>query len=228
MSMNATWSYRSLVYCVWFCTQTLKVVRTKNPKSKGSMDYICFFLKPSCFQNKVFYHWSSIRMVRSFLPILNTSYGLCHPYLVKHIFGTANFQSASCPTTVWEPNMWNEASKRLWQQLWDGHCNLLQMDWLQQLEDYRKKLGGQTLALGWNACYWGFRHDEKARKEANYFPRSYQHSYICVRCMAQKHHKGWCPLLSTRISIRVLLTKWPESVLQQLKNHKHFCLIGMF
>lgn len=68
------------------------------------------------------------------------------------------------------------------------------------LEDYRKKLGGQTLALGWKACYWGFRHDEKARKEANYFPRSYQHSYICVRCMAQKHHKGWCPLLSYKNS----------------------------
>ena len=63
------------------------------------------------------------------------------------------------------------------------------------LHGYRKDMAGQTLAAGWKACYFGFRADEKARKETNFFPRSYLHSLICVYCMAQKKHKDWVPEL---------------------------------
>ena len=65
--------------------------------------------------------------------------------------------------------------------------------WGEPLTGTRAKLGGQVLAHGWKACFYGFRFDEKARKEVNYFQRSYQHSYICMRCMAQKEHKDWDP-----------------------------------
>ena len=61
--------------------------------------------------------------------------------------------------------------------------------------DDRKKLAGQTLAGGWKAAYFCFRYDEKARKEVNYFERSYQHSFICMQCMAQKPDKDWEPNL---------------------------------
>ena len=44
--------------------------------------------------------------------------------------------------------------------------------------------------------FFAFRYDEKARKETNYFSRTYQHSLICIRCMAQKEHKNWIPGLS--------------------------------
>lgn len=61
--------------------------------------------------------------------------------------------------------------------------------------DDRKKLGGQRLAGGWKATYFCFRFDEKARKEVNYFERSYQHSFICMQCMAAKPRKEWNPNL---------------------------------
>lgn len=60
----------------------------------------------------------------------------------------------------------------------------------------RAKLGGQQLANGWKGCFFGFRFDEKARKEVNAFTRSYQHSLICMRCMAQRLHKNWVPALN--------------------------------
>lgn len=62
--------------------------------------------------------------------------------------------------------------------------------------DYRKSLAGKELAGGFKACFFGFRFDEKARKECNFFTRSYNHSYICMRCMAQRQHKDWIPELS--------------------------------
>ena len=60
----------------------------------------------------------------------------------------------------------------------------------------RERLQGQQLAGGFRACFFGMRADGKARKECNFFPRSYQHSLVCEACMAQKQHKGWEPSLS--------------------------------
>ena len=60
----------------------------------------------------------------------------------------------------------------------------------------RANMAGKELAGGWKACFFAFRYDEKARKETNYFSRTYQHSLICIRCMAQKEHKNWIPELS--------------------------------
>ena len=60
----------------------------------------------------------------------------------------------------------------------------------------RKTYAGQTLAGGYKGCYFGFRADGKARKETNFFQRSYQHSSICESCLAQQEHKDWQPLLS--------------------------------
>lgn len=59
----------------------------------------------------------------------------------------------------------------------------------------RATLAGQQLANGWKGCFFGFRFDEKARKEVNAFTRSYQHSLVCMRCMAQRLHKNWVPAL---------------------------------
>lgn len=64
------------------------------------------------------------------------------------------------------------------------------------LSGVRAELAGKPLASSWRMCFFGFRFDEKARKETNFFQRSYQHSLICMNCMAQKKHKGWIPELS--------------------------------
>ena len=64
------------------------------------------------------------------------------------------------------------------------------------LSGYRGQLAGKPLAHGWKACYFCFRYDEKARKETNYFCRTYQHSLICMYCPAQRPHKDWIPALS--------------------------------
>ena len=63
------------------------------------------------------------------------------------------------------------------------------------LSGVRAELAGKPLASSWRMCFFGFRFDEKARKETNFFQRSYQHSLICMNCMAQKKHKGWIPEL---------------------------------
>lgn len=63
------------------------------------------------------------------------------------------------------------------------------------LTGVRKQMAGKPLALGWKGCYFGFRFDEKARKEVNFFYRSYQHGLVCMRCMAQRMHKNWIPEL---------------------------------
>lgn len=60
----------------------------------------------------------------------------------------------------------------------------------------RKVLMGKQLAGGFRACYFGFRADGKARKDAHRFPRTYLHSLICESRMAQRSHKNWQPLLS--------------------------------
>lgn len=60
----------------------------------------------------------------------------------------------------------------------------------------RGNISGETVAGGWKGCFFAYRFDEKARKEVNYFFRSYNHSLICMRCMAQKEHKNWFPQLS--------------------------------
>lgn len=66
----------------------------------------------------------------------------------------------------------------------------------EQLIGRRSDLKGAPLANGWRGVYYGFRADEKARKETHCFFRSYQHSLICMNCLAQKPHKGWHPELS--------------------------------
>lgn len=63
------------------------------------------------------------------------------------------------------------------------------------LTGVRKQMAGKPLALGCKGCYFGFRFDEKARKEVNFFYRSYQHGLVCMRCMAQRMHKNWIPEL---------------------------------
>lgn len=63
------------------------------------------------------------------------------------------------------------------------------------LVGHRANMAGKELAGGWKACFFAFRYDEKARKETNYYSRSYQHSMVCIRCMAQKEHKNWIPEL---------------------------------
>ena len=60
----------------------------------------------------------------------------------------------------------------------------------------RAKRGGQVLSNGWKGCFFGFRFDEKARKEVNYFERSYLHNFVCMRCLAQKHCKDGLPELN--------------------------------
>ena len=60
----------------------------------------------------------------------------------------------------------------------------------------RATLGGQQLADGWKGCFFGFRFDEKARKEVNAFTRSYMHNMVCRRCMAQRLHKNCVPALN--------------------------------
>lgn len=59
----------------------------------------------------------------------------------------------------------------------------------------RLQEANKSIASGWKATYFGFRFDEKARKESNLFQRTYQHSLICMNCLAQKPHKGWQPAL---------------------------------
>ena len=59
----------------------------------------------------------------------------------------------------------------------------------------RLQEANKSIASGWKATYFGFRFDEKARKESNLFQRTYQHSLICMNCLAQKQHKGWQPAL---------------------------------
>lgn len=66
----------------------------------------------------------------------------------------------------------------------------------EELAGHRKELAGKLLAAGWKATYFCFRADEKARKECNFWPRSYLHNYICVYCMAMRQHKDWIEELS--------------------------------
>lgn len=64
------------------------------------------------------------------------------------------------------------------------------------LSGERAKLSGCQLAGGWRAAYFGSKYDLKARKEANMFPRSYLHSWVCEQCCAQRKHNGWNSLLT--------------------------------
>lgn len=63
------------------------------------------------------------------------------------------------------------------------------------LDKVRMAKAGAELCGGWKACYFGFRADGKARKESQMFERSYLHSFICEKCLAQRPHKGWEPLM---------------------------------
>lgn len=60
----------------------------------------------------------------------------------------------------------------------------------------RANLSGSTVAGGWRGCFFAYRFDEKARVQVNYFNRSYNHSLICMRCLAQREHKNWFPQMS--------------------------------
>lgn len=64
------------------------------------------------------------------------------------------------------------------------------------LTGHRSVLAGTRLSKGWKGTFFGFRCDEKARKEMHKFSRSYQHGNICMRCVAQKKFSGWSPHLS--------------------------------
>ena len=66
----------------------------------------------------------------------------------------------------------------------------------EQLSGLREKLQGTQLAGDFRGTYFGFRADGKARKEVHRFQRSYQHSFVCESCLAQKPHKGWQPQLN--------------------------------
>ena len=62
------------------------------------------------------------------------------------------------------------------------------------LTGHRAEMAGGEIAGGhWRAVYFGFRGDEKARKETNAFQRSYQHSKICMYCCAEQHNKQLIP-----------------------------------
>lgn len=64
------------------------------------------------------------------------------------------------------------------------------------LTGHRSAMAGARLSNGWKACFFGFRCDEKARKEVHNLFRSYQHGNICMRCVAQRKFSGWSPVLS--------------------------------
>ena len=59
----------------------------------------------------------------------------------------------------------------------------------------RAASAGKPLARNWRACYFGFKYDAKARKEANFFERSYYHNQICEACFAERPNKYGDPLL---------------------------------
>ncbi|CAL1141145.1 unnamed protein product [Cladocopium goreaui] len=62
------------------------------------------------------------------------------------------------------------------------------------LKGHRLELKGKPLAGGkWKCVYFGFRADEKARKETNFFTRTYQHSKLCMNCLAEQHNKHLLP-----------------------------------
>lgn len=58
------------------------------------------------------------------------------------------------------------------------------------------KPNDRPISGGWRGVYFGFRGDEKARKEAHSFCRSYQHAKVCINCFAQRTHKDYDPLLN--------------------------------
>ena len=62
------------------------------------------------------------------------------------------------------------------------------------LKGHRLELKGKPLAGGkWKCVYFGFRADEKAQKETNFFTRTYQHSKLCMNCLAEQHNKHLLP-----------------------------------
>ena len=63
----------------------------------------------------------------------------------------------------------------------------------------RSGIEGPLLCGQWRGVYFGFRADEKARKEVHFFTRSYQHGCICINCFAQRPHKSWSPHLCYKI-----------------------------
>ena len=66
----------------------------------------------------------------------------------------------------------------------------------EEMDGFRRELANTPLSGGWRACYFGFRYDAKARKETNYFPRSYQRNFVCESCLASKTRKSCAPALS--------------------------------
>lgn len=65
----------------------------------------------------------------------------------------------------------------------------------EELNKERLTKQDHKLAGGWRGVYWGFRADEKARKECHSLHRSYMHSYVCINCFAQQQHKNFQPAL---------------------------------
>ena len=154
-------------------------------------------------QNQVccasFFTWTELSSIR----IANTWFGACLQSFRTPMSGIASFPYAFFPTTVWVPMQQRNMSTKLWPILWHGHY-VTQLRELGRTEGFAmnlwqasgKKWPEKPLALGWKGCYFGFRFDEKARKEVNFFYRSYQHGLVCMRCMSQRMHKNWIPELS--------------------------------
>lgn len=61
----------------------------------------------------------------------------------------------------------------------------------EELIGFRRANGGSIMAGNWRGCFFAYRADGKARKETHVFPRTYQHSFICESCLAQREHKNW-------------------------------------
>ncbi|CAE7375107.1 nipblb [Symbiodinium sp. CCMP2592] len=54
----------------------------------------------------------------------------------------------------------------------------------------RGKSRGLPLAGGWKACFYGFRGDQKARRECHFFTRHYNCNLLCDQCVAIKPSKN--------------------------------------
>ena len=64
----------------------------------------------------------------------------------------------------------------------------------EDLVGFRSEMAGKPLCGGiWKGVYFGFRGDEKARKELHSFTRSYMHNKVCMYCFAENHNKNLTP-----------------------------------
>ncbi|CAE7832343.1 unnamed protein product [Symbiodinium sp. CCMP2592] len=89
----------------------------------------------------------------------------------------------------------------------------------------RAKRSGTALAGEWKACFYGFRGDQKARRECHYFSRHYNCIQLCDRCCAKtptekhmddmnfKNFSANAPFLLTAIDHNMYLNTTPSAEL---------------